>query len=101
MISELLQSPFVRERRRDTRYSVPALTLIAGHEHFTALDWSISGSRVKRPVGLNHRDRLSGMLLLEGELRTGGFVAEVARLTEAEIGLRWLEVTGPIAAAMA
>jgi len=103
LLAERLRLAVAHERRQDPRYEVPTLTLVAGPDCLTALDWSIGGTRVKQPERkLKPYDRLVGRLCLAGERRTGDFVAEVARLTEAgEVGLRWLELRGPIAAAMA
>jgi hypothetical protein len=95
--------PFTHDRRREPRYAVPHLTLVVGPNQFTTLDWSLSGGRIKHPEGsLDFKDRIKGKLYLEGDMRSGGFVAEVARLTAAgDVGLRWLALSGPIASAMA
>jgi hypothetical protein len=97
------RTPIAHDRRRQPRYAVPHLTLIVGPNQFTTLDWSLTGGRIKQPeASLGFKDRLDGKLYLEGDPHPGGFIAEVARLTAAgDVGLRWLDLSGPIARAMA
>jgi hypothetical protein len=100
--SAAVRYPWSRERRQNTRFSMPTVTLVSGADRFETLDWSVSGCRIVQPsASLKFRDRIEGSIFLEGEERHGEFVAEVMRLTaEGDIGLRWIELSSPVMSAM-
>jgi hypothetical protein len=104
VITRLFSFPWWRrERRAHARIHLPALVLVIGRNRYPALDWSLGGCRIEVESGESKLgDRIEGTLVLDGHRERGEFLAEVMRAGDGgDLGLRWLEISGSLFAAMA
>ena len=85
----------MQERRQHTRYKEPALFVWIDRQRYRTADWSLGGFRLNEFHGeLAPRQKVSGRIAPGRFRRSGGFVAQVVRVSkEHGIGFRFLEIS--------